>query len=163
MNKIINIMNKHNIVYTWGTIYIAYSLEFITIQEIESLALDYLENYDISDEINEIIWGVDRLEMRILLQTIVNKTLTVYDEDLEKRKLRLGVLLYIEEKYKEEILLRKIEEIYVVFDYPIEMNSLVYYMPYKNNGNKLSGQERIIQDLKIFISSEKEAILNSNN
>lgn len=163
MNKIINIMSEHNIVYNWGTIYVAYSLKFITIQEIENFAIDYLDYRNISNEINEIICGVNRLEMQMLLKIILSKTLQIYDENLEKRKLRLAVLLFIEQKYKEQSLLKKIEEVYTIFDYPTEMESLVYYMPYENNDNRLSGQERIIEDFKKFISSEKKAISNFDN
>ena len=156
MSKLIELLDSLNVQCNWNTLYVGYSLKVITADEIQRFAVDFLVNDDVPVEVNELAWGIDESSMKLYLMKVVQYVERITDDDKEKRKIRLALLEHAKAECNTEELLKKIEEVYSTFDYPKEMEMLIYYMPYEPlpEDKGLSGTERILRDFDIFLSNE---------
>ena len=77
-----------------------------------------------------------------------------YSEDgLSARKVRYAMLANLHSEGQD--LLEDIEEVYSTFDYPADMDNLIYYMPSEAGS---SSKESLIDNFHEFLDSEKKAL-----
>ncbi|MBH0342694.1 hypothetical protein ABB08_11115 [Paenibacillus larvae] len=85
-----------------------------------------------------------------------------YDIQVENRKWRYCIIKNLRQVEKDnKILLEKVAEIYSDFDYPEDMEDVIYYIEPKDDYNpKIQSKEenvnRLIKKLDAFLEKEKE-------
>ena len=134
MKVTLNMMSLSGVQYSWATIYTALINNLMENTEVEIYAIELMESddYKENDFINNLAWG--GLEKEEIISSIITEKL-IPDlelfEEIELKKIRYAILFYLKEEYKnsKEYLLKKIAEVYADFNYPIEMNDFIYYMP----------------------------------
>ena len=166
MKVTLNMMSLSGVQYSWATIYTALIYNLMENTEVKIYAIELMgsDDYKENDFINNLAWGV--LEKEEIISSIITEKL-IPDlelfEKIELRKIRYAILYYLKEEYKnsKEYLLKKIAEVYADFNYPIEMNNFIYYMPNDNEAainnqgdaenNLLSNFYQYLEDLqKLF-------------
>jgi hypothetical protein len=134
MKVTLNMMSLSGVQYSWATIYTALINNLMENTEVEIYAIELMgsDDYKENDFINNLAWG--GLEKEEIISSIITEKL-IPDlelfEEIELKKIRYAILYYLKEEYKnsKEYLLKKIAEVYADFNYPIEMNDFIYYMP----------------------------------
>ncbi|WP_394522827.1 DUF2247 family protein [Lacrimispora sp. JR3] len=134
MKVTLNMMSLSGVQYSWATIYTALINNLMENTEVEIYAIELMESddYKENDFINNLAWGGLKKE-EIISSIITEKLIPDLElfEEIELKKIRYAILFYLKEEYKnsKEYLLKKIAEVYADFNYPIEMNDFIYYMP----------------------------------
>lgn len=130
-------MSLSSVQYSWATIYTALINNLMENTEVEIYAIELMgsDDYKENDFINNLAWG--GLEKEEIISSIITEKLIPeleLFEEIELKKIRYAILYYLKEEYKnsKEYLLKKIAEVYADFNYPIEMNDFIYYMPNDN-------------------------------
>lgn len=163
----LTILKEHKININIETIIIGFNQGILSEQDIENIATKYLEE-NLKSPVNEIIelaWGnLEKYKIIILLEEIKKRTEISFDKNLEMKKWRFSKLIKINEMYKGEELLEKIAELYAEFNYPEDMENLIYYMPpkksVKNKSNKkVNSNKNLFVRFSEFLEMEKEILL----
>jgi hypothetical protein len=145
MKVTLNMMSLSGVQYSWATIYTALINNLMENTEVEIYAIELMESddYKENDFINNLAWG--GLEKEEIISSIITEKL-IPDlelfEEIELKKIRYAILFYLKEEYKnsKKYLLNKIAEVYADFNYPIEMNDFIYYMP-NDKAENINNQE----------------------
>lgn len=144
MKVTLNMMRLSGVQYSWATIYTALINNLMENTEVELYATELMgaDDYEENDFINDLAWG--DLEKEEIISSIMTEKL-IPDlelfEKIELKKIRYAILCHLKEEYKSsrEYLLKKLEEVYADFNYPVEMSAFIYYMP--NNEAATNNQE----------------------
>ncbi len=150
MKVTLNMMRLSGVQYSWATIYTALINNLMENKEVELYATELMgaDDYEENDFINDLAWG--GLEKEEIISSIMIEKLIPDLELFEKfelKKIRYAILFHLKEEYKSsrECLLKKIEEVYADFNYPVEMSAFIYYMP--NNEAAANNQEEAESNL----------------
>lgn len=165
MKITLNMMDVVGIIYSWKTIYIALLHDFIDMDEVEKYAIKKMESdlYEESEFINDLIWGGKGREEIIytMLETGLVKDPNLFEE-YELNKIKYSILCYLKRQYiaSNEVLLRKLAEVYADFNYPEDMSDFIYYMPTNNKETptKEEGEKIMISKFNKYLKKLKRLI-----
>ena len=167
MKLTLEVIEKNKVKIDWSLLYVALYYNYIETIEI----IKYVEQLISYDEfldnefIISLLWGniSDKDDILYGIKSNFVNNLVENDDEwmIEKRKLRYVILKNIiyENKNKNEKILKLVAEVYADFDYPIEMQKFVYYIPNENNNenNKSIDENRrqLISFLLEFLKNEE--------
>ncbi|MDR4328758.1 DUF2247 family protein [Bacillus pseudomycoides] len=151
----------NNIPCNWATLLIGLQSNFITVNEINKYAENFLlEHPDAStDEILELNWLKDDTEKAILLLKELAKNIdwNLHDEIKKWRYCGLKHIRNSSNNYAD--MLERVALLYSDLDYPEEMESFIYYLPPNDDYNpdeftKEQNTQRLISNLDYFLKCE---------
>lgn len=170
MSFSVEILKDGNISYDWKTLYVGFKLNFISKDDIAKSAIEYLVNNPQSHNENviQLASGENNVDYEELLINVLHG-LKIDDLspgsnvwELEKRKWRYCILIFIKDKYQNDLeeLLVKVAEAYADMGYPEDMEIFIYYQPSKDgyNSSLYSHEEnvnRLVDLFNDFLKKEK--------
>ncbi len=161
--EIFDIFHKNNLPVSWCTLLTGLQLKCISTKEVSIFASSFLSRYPKTndDQIIELAWDRDSsAEAETILENMINHSGIVCNGQLEKRKWIFCLLNHLREsEMNDEILLEKAADLYVVMDYPEEMEEFIYYLPPKDGYDpsvysKKQNHKRLIDKMADFLTQE---------
>jgi hypothetical protein len=169
----LGILRQNNIPYSWNTLRVAKKYSLIETSQVSDYAVEYL--FDHSQETNQYIAEFVCCDKTTSINDILDKVADAFDKkidcdsfewELEKRKLRFCILIYLKQHVSDESeLLDKIALVYDDFGFPKDMENFIYYMPSKDfnplEHSKEECMERLVKLFDDFLSNEKRYLAGS--
>jgi hypothetical protein len=163
----LNILKKNNIPYSWNTLRVGKKYNLIDNAQIADYAVEYLLGHP--QETNQFIAELACCDKTTSIDDVLDKVVDVFDDkidcdspewELEKRKLRFCILVYLKQHiFDEGALLDKIAQVYDDFGFPKDMEDFIYYMPAKDfnplEHSKEECMNRLVRLFEDFLSNEK--------
>ncbi len=164
------IIKDTNVPCTWNTIKVGYDLNLVTKEDVSKFSEIYLEKHPMLSNkyILDAIIEIDSIKLDDFFQKIYSSLNLVEpanespEWNSEWFKIRYAFMNNMLKVSKnDEFLLDEIESIYADFGYPVDMKSLIYYMPTDNNNENLSTEEArklLVKNILMFIEQEKKKV-----
>lgn len=129
----INIFDRIKMPLDWSIVYYGINNEILSIDIAQEFVCRKLEHDEqMSEEELELSWNSNnRLDVLELIKKILDIQENV-DERIEKAKdkIRIAIIIYLRDTEKDATrLLAQIDIIYEDFDYPVDMENFISYMP----------------------------------
>ncbi|XKK19886.1 DUF2247 family protein [Bacillus sp. A17A.1] len=164
------IFETYKLPYSWATLLTGLKLGLLSIEEIVAYAEnDLLDNSHVMDNtLLELTCGKYDKEKAIeLIETIVMDLAIRWNGDIEERKWRYCILMYMREKNNDyNTLLENVANLYSDFNYPEDMEGFIYYLEPDDGYDpskytKSENIRRLINKLDSFLQSEQKVLLES--
>ncbi|AQT86324.1 hypothetical protein B1222_20995 [Paenibacillus larvae subsp. pulvifaciens] len=161
----LELFDKHKVEYNWGTLLEGLKLNLLNVREVGKYAERFIsaKSQINNDILIELAWTKNSVEeVTNLIETLLKDIGFNYDIQVENRKWRYCIIKNLRQVEKDnKILLEKVAEIYSDFDYPEDMEDVIYYIEPKDDYNpKIQSKEenvnRLIKKLDAFLEKEKE-------
>ncbi len=166
----IEIFNKCEININWSTVYWGIKNKLLDVKSVSICAIRFMKNNSDTDipELLELAYdNNDELKIIELIETIEKKEPDTFKltDSLDIKRWRYCIVKSIRDsKLSNSEILDKIELVYAYFNYPIELEEAVRYMPPKDGYNPLvhskeNNELRMISKIDKFLKEEKESLI----
>ena len=159
----INIFNNIKLALDWYIIYYGIKHNLLGIESAREYVFKKIEEKEaLSDEELELAWKVnDSLEVLEKIEKIPNIQLNSEKQmEIAKNKIRIAIIANLRECEKNiSKLFEEVNLIYEVFDYPLDMESFISYMPTNddyipNEHTQEENERRLLSKLDLFIHEQ---------
>lgn len=160
----LNLFVKHKIIPDWNDIYYGISNNYLHLKCVSEYAIMCLESFPQDEtKLLELAWKSDDKEY--LLETI--KSISCIDNKMSEDKWKYCIVKdLVENCCDKDKLFLKLDELYASFNYPVDMEEFVSYMPVKDNydpsqNTQDENMNRLLEKVEIFLEKKKN-VLNLN-
>ncbi|MEK3791294.1 DUF2247 family protein [Paenibacillus sp. FSL R7-0204] len=163
----IDFFEQFSIPFSWSTLLAGLRLKFLAIEQVDDYAVKYIsENPEMESEfLLELAWEKKNYEevFRLIENFLIENGIT-NDPNIEEQKWRFCILQNIRNETRDHnLLFEKIAEVYSTFNYPEDMEELIYYNEPKDGYNVLlhtkeENINRLLFKIDTFLTSEKKKL-----
>lgn len=172
MYKHVDFLNKYYSKVSWYDIYYGLIHNFLAVESVSEYARKCLEKDDIND--NELELAINEGDEELIMERV--KKLISFEDDVYMSNMILAELKWkycsikeaLEKSDDNKTLFNKINLIYSDFNYPLDMESFISYLPTNDgyNPQKHSREEnesRLKKNIKVYLDNVKEILDCQNN
>ncbi len=156
----IDIFDNIKMTLDWNIVYYGIKCDFLSIDTAKKFAYRKIEcNDQVSEEELELAWNLtNKLDILECIEKILSDS-DKTDSSLKvvKDKIRIAIIIYLYDTEKNtNKLFDLIEVIYADFDYPMDMESFIPYMP--TNDKYIPSQHSYEENMNYLLSKLKTFI-----
>lgn len=158
----LNLFVKHKIIPDWNDIYYGIANNYLSLKCVSEYATMCLKSSPQDEtKLLELAWKSDDKEY--LLETI--KSISCIDNKMSEDKWKYCIVKdLVENCCDKDKLFFQLDELYASFNYPVDMEEFVSYMPVKDNYDPSQhtqdeNMNRLLEKVQIFLEKKKN-ILN---
>jgi hypothetical protein len=166
MNDTLDMFYELGMVVNWGTVYAGRTLGLIGLDEVTKYATKRLEQHpDIDDQaVIDLAWGDEEAAMDQLLKEQMSTDSPTLEYETDKwRYAKLHQLIRTNSNHT--VLLEQVAQVYADFNYPDDMECLIYYMDQRDEEydpaqhSKEKNEWRLIDRLEKLLETERQKFI----